>query len=78
MRTVVESSRFRVACVGLERQGVDAFVAQPQVAASEAPEVLDPGDPEPDEVRGVVRHALGVGLGEADGHLVREPEVHRP
>ena len=74
---VVEPSRFRVARVRLERQGVDAFLAQPRVAAAEAPQVLDPRHLEPDEVRGVVRHALRVGLGEADGHLVREPEIHR-
>ena len=75
---VVEPSRFRIARIRLEGQGVDAFLAQPRVAAPEPAQVLDPRHLEPDEIRGVVRHALGVGLREADGHLVREPEVHQP
>ena len=53
-----------------------AVGAQARVAAAEAREVVDARDLEPDEVDGVVRDALRVGLGEAHAHLGREVEVH--
>ena len=53
----------------LDRQRLDPLGAQPGVAAAEAGEVVDPRDLEPDEVDGVVRDPLRVGLGEAHAHL---------
>ena len=61
--------------MSLERQGVDAFLAEAEVAAAEPAQVLDPRRLEPDEVGGVVGDALRVRLRKADGHVVRELEV---
>ena len=72
---VVEAGRVPIASVRLERQRVDAFVAQLLVAAAEAPQVLDARDLEPDEVRGVVGDTLSVRLRKADDDLGRELEV---
>jgi HAD superfamily hydrolase (TIGR01509 family) len=74
---VGEAGRREVAAVGLDRERLEALLADPGVAAVEAGEVVDAGDLEPDEVGGVVRDALRIGLREADRHLGREPEpVH--
>ena len=61
--------------MSLERQGVDAFLAEAEVAAAEPAQVLDPRRLEPDEVGGVMGDALRVRLRKADGHLVRELEI---
>jgi NAD-dependent deacetylase len=58
--------------VRLDRQRLDALSLEGWVAAGEAGEVLDAGLLEPDEVDGVVRDLLRVGLGEADGDLRRK------
>src|SRR4029077_4595218 len=73
---VVEARRREVADVHLRRQRLDPGVAQARVAAAEALEGLDPRQLEPDEVDGMVRDRLGVGLGEANAHLSLEAEVH--
>ncbi len=75
---VVEPRRIRVAGVRLQRQGVDTLLAKPRVAAAEPAQVLDSRHLEPDEVRGMVGHALRVGLREADGHLGGELERGHP
>ena len=72
---IVETSGLDVAGVGLERQRVDAFLAQTEVAAGEAAQVLDSRHFEPDEISRVMRDPLGVGLREANGDLGREVEV---
>jgi hypothetical protein len=74
---VVEPSRIRVARVGLERESIDAFLPEPRIAAAKPAQVLDPRHLEPDEIRRVMGDSLGIGLGEADGHVVRERELHR-
>jgi hypothetical protein len=61
--------------VGLDRHGLDAVVPERRIAASEAIEVVDARDLEPDEIFGVVRDALRVGLGEADPDLGLEVEA---
>ena len=77
-QSIVETSRLEIACVGLERQRVDSLLAQTEVAAAEAPQVLDPRRLEPDEISRVMRDSLGVGLREANGDLGREVEfAHR-
>ena len=72
---VVEAGRVGVAGVRLERQRVDSLVAQLEVTAPEAAQVLDPRRLEPDQVRGVVGDALRVRLGEAHRHVVGELEI---
>jgi hypothetical protein len=61
--------------VGLDRHRLDAVLSERRVAASEAIEVVDSRDLEPDEIFGVVRDALCVGLGEADPDLGLEVEA---
>jgi hypothetical protein len=65
---VVESRGDPIAAERLEDERLDSLVAQRLVPAREGPQVLDAGDLEPDEIGGVVRDALGVGLREADAH----------
>ena len=55
LEPVVEARRREVAHVRLDRQRLDALLAQARVAAREAVEVVDAGDLEPDEVARVVR-----------------------
>ena len=55
-----------VAHVALEHERLDSLLAQLGVPAGDLLEVVDAGDLEPDEVGGVVRDPLRVGLGEAD------------
>src|SRR5918994_4589212 len=62
LQVVVESGRGAIPRVRLEGESVDSLLAQDLVAASEPAEVLDAGDLEPDQVLGVVRNALRVGL----------------
>src|SRR5205823_6966337 len=73
---VVEACGGEVADVGLDRQRLDPLCPQARVAAAEACQVVDAGDLEPDEVNGVVRDPLRVGLGEAHAYLGLEVEVH--
>ncbi len=63
---VVEHRGLQVAHVALEHERLDPVRADRGIAAREAVEVVDAGDLEPDEVGGVVRDPLRVGLGEAD------------
>jgi hypothetical protein len=74
-QSVVETRGVDVTRVRLERQRVDPFFPQSEVAASEAAQVLDPRRLEPNEIGRVVRDALGVGLGKADDELGREVEL---
>jgi hypothetical protein len=67
LEQVAEARGRAVADVRLDRGRVDAGLEQRRVAALEAREVVDPGDLEPDEVVGVVRDRLRVGLGEPYG-----------
>ena len=75
VQNVVEARRREVAAVGLEDDRLDAVVAQRLVAAGKRAEVLDARDLEPDEVGGVVRDPLRVGLGEAHAYLGLEAVV---
>jgi hypothetical protein len=78
VKSVVEPRGLDVAHVRFEDERLDPLGAQLRVAAGELVEVRDACDLEPDEVVGVVRDALRVGLGEADANLGREGEaVHR-
>src|SRR6185312_12414242 len=69
---VVEPGRDAVAAERLEHERLDALVAQGLIAAGELAQVLDARDLEPDDVRGVVRDALGVGVREAHPDRNRE------
>ena len=66
--------------MALDRGGVDPVLfPEPSVAAPEAGQIRDPGDLEPDEVDGVVHHALCVRLAEANSEVGGEAEVlHGP
>src|SRR3954453_1147654 len=66
---LVEPGGAEVARVRLGRQRLAAALLEAGVAAVEAREIVDAGDLEPHEVRGVVGDALRVGLGEPDAHL---------
>jgi hypothetical protein len=59
---VVEPRRDAVAAERLEHQRLDALIPQRLVAARELAQVLNARDLEPDDVGGVVRDALGVGI----------------
>src|SRR2546423_12865639 len=62
----------------LEHERFQAGLAQRGVSARVLLQIGDACDLEPDEVVGVVRHALRVGFGEADAHVCAEAEVpHR-
>jgi hypothetical protein len=61
--------------VRLDRHCLDAVLAERRVAAAEARQVVDARDLEPDEILGVVRDSLGVGLGEPDPELGVEVEA---
>src|SRR2546423_10141864 len=62
----------------LEHERFQAGLAQRGVSARVLLQIGDACDLEPDEVVGVVRHALRVGFGEADAHVGAEAEVpHR-
>jgi NAD-dependent protein deacetylase/lipoamidase len=61
--------------VRLDRHRLDAVLAQRVVAAAEPIEVADARDLEPNEVLGVVRDPLRVGLGEANADLGVEVEA---
>ena len=66
---VGEAGGHEVAHLRRQHQRLDPLLAQRGVAACEAGQVLDARELEPDEVDGVVRDSLRVGLGEADGDL---------
>ena len=72
---VVELRRLAMTDVGLDRERLDALLAQRGVAPAEAGEVVDARDLEPDEVLGVVGDALRIRLGEADSDLGVEAEA---
>src|SRR5439155_24135711 len=75
---VVEAGRREVAGEGLERQRIDSFLAEAEIAAAESPQVFDPGRFEPDEIGGVMGDSLRVRLREADGYVGRYLELgHR-
>src|SRR6185437_7562457 len=69
---VVEAHRDPVAAERLEDDRLDPAVTQRLVAAGEGAQVLDARHLEPDEIRGVVRDPLRVGVGEAHAHGRRE------
>ena len=69
---VVEAGRHHVAAEGFEHERLEALVAQRLVAAGVRAQVLDARDLEPDEVGGVVRDPLRVGVREADADGRRE------
>jgi NAD-dependent protein deacetylase/lipoamidase len=71
---IVEADRGEVADVRLDRQRLEALVANRLVAAGEPGEVVDARDLEPNEVGGVVGDSLGVGLGEAHDDVSGEVE----
>ena len=74
---VVEVGRLPVAHVGLEHEGLEALLADRRISARVLGQVGDPRHLEPDEVVGVVRHPLSVGLRKADRHVGAEAEsVH--
>ena len=64
-----------VANARLEHERLDAAVAERLVSAGELPQVLDARDLKPDDVRGVVRDPLCVGVREANAHRCREGET---
>jgi NAD-dependent deacetylase len=72
---VVELSRLTVADVRLEHERLEPLVTESLVAPGVLGEVRNARDLEPDEVVRIVRHPLGVGLGEADGYLRAEAEL---
>ncbi|MDX6407515.1 MAG: NAD-dependent deacetylase [Gaiellaceae bacterium] len=72
---IVESSRLPVPDVRLEDERLEALFPDRGVSTGVLREVGDPGHLEPDQVVGVVRHTLGVGLGEADRHVGAEAEA---
>jgi NAD-dependent deacetylase len=74
---IVEVKRPQVPDVRLGRQRLVAVRLKLLVAVTKPSEVGDAGDLEPDEVRSVVRDALGIRLREADGDLCREVEAAR-
>src|SRR5256714_9078080 len=59
----------------LEHERFQAGLAQRGVSARVLLQIGDACDLEPDEVVGVVRHALRVGFGEGDAHVCAEAEV---
>jgi hypothetical protein len=72
---VVEVRGQEVAGVRLERESFDALLAQRRVPAPKPCEVVDPRNLEPDQELGVVRDALGVGLGEPNADVSLEAEA---
>ena len=76
---VVEAGGDAVAAERLEHKRLEPAVAQALVAARVRAQVLDARDLEPDEVGGVVRDALGVGVGEPHAQRGRERvRLHAP
>src|SRR5207244_3863552 len=75
---VVEAHGNSVAAKRLEDDRLDPVVPERLIAAREGAQVLDARDFEPDEVGGVVRDPLCVGVREAHAYRHREREaVHR-
>src|SRR5690349_16536060 len=75
---VVEPGRDPIAAERLEDERFDALVAESLVAAGELAQVLHAGDLEPDDVRGVVRDTLGVGVRKAHPERDRERVTVHP
>jgi hypothetical protein len=71
----VEVRRAQIAGVGLDRHRFDALLPERRIAATEARQVCDARDFEPNQVLSVVHDALRVGLGEADANLRVEVEA---
>lgn len=74
LEPIVEPGRFQVTHVGLDRHRLDSLLSQRRIAAAKSAEVLDSSNLEPDEILGVVRDPLRVGLGEANLDLGVEVE----
>lgn len=72
---VVELRGLPVPDMGLDRQRLDALLAKGRVAPPKSRQVVHPRDLEPDEVLGIVRDTLGIGLGEADPDVGVEVEA---
>ncbi len=72
---VVEPGRLHIPDVRLEHEGFEALVADGRVAARVLRQVGDSSHLEPDEVVGVVRHSLSVGLRKANAHVRAEAEA---
>jgi NAD-dependent protein deacetylase/lipoamidase len=74
LEPIVEPGRLEMTHVRLDRHRLYALLSQRGIATPKSPEVLDPRDFEPDEILGVVRDPLRVGLGEANLDLGVEVE----
>src|SRR6185369_14270185 len=72
---VVEPRWDPVTAERLEDERLDALVAERLVPAGELAQILDARNLEPDDVRGVVRDALGIGVREAHPDRDREREA---
>jgi NAD-dependent deacetylase len=75
---VVELRRLPIPDVGLEHERLDPLIAKGLIAAGVLREVGNSCDLEPDEVVGVVRDTLCVGLREANPHLGAEAKLRHP
>jgi hypothetical protein len=75
LEAIVEACRLSIPDLSLEHERLESAVANRLIAAGELGEVADTRGLEPDEIVGVMRNRLRVGLGEADADLDREPKA---